>query len=49
MAIFRRVTCYLIPHDADAKATIATAKQMGVKVKMVTGDQIPIAKKLRRS
>jgi H+-transporting ATPase len=31
------------PRD-DAKATIATAMQMGVKVKMVTGDQIAIAK-----
>jgi H+-transporting ATPase len=31
------------PRD-DAKATIATAKQMGVKVKMVTGDALAIAK-----
>jgi len=31
------------PRD-DAKATIATAIQMGVKVKMVTGDAIAIAK-----
>jgi H+-transporting ATPase len=31
------------PRD-DAKATIATAKNMGVKVKMVTGDAIAIAK-----
>jgi len=31
------------PRD-DAKATIATAKTMGVKVKMVTGDAIAIAK-----
>ncbi len=30
------------PRD-DAKATIATARQMGVKVKMVTGDQLAIA------
>jgi H+-transporting ATPase len=30
----------------DAKTTIADAKQMGVKVKMVTGDQIPIAKEI---
>jgi H+-transporting ATPase len=30
------------PRD-DAKATIATAGQMGVKVKMVTGDQLAIA------
>ena len=31
------------PRD-DAKATIATARQMGVKVKMVTGDALAIAK-----
>jgi H+-transporting ATPase len=30
------------PRD-DAKATIATARQMGVEVKMVTGDQVAIA------
>ncbi len=30
------------PRD-DAKATIATARQMGVHVKMVTGDQVAIA------
>ena len=32
------------PPREDAKATIATATQMGVKVKMVTGDAIAIAK-----
>lgn len=31
------------PPREDAKATIATANQMGVKVKMVTGDQLAIA------
>jgi len=31
------------PRD-DAKATIATALQMGVKIKMVTGDALAIAK-----
>jgi len=31
------------PPRQDAKATIATAEQMGVKVKMVTGDQVAIA------
>jgi H+-transporting ATPase len=31
------------PPREDAKATIATAQQMGVKVKMVTGDQLAIA------
>ena len=32
------------PPREDAKATIATARQMGVKIKMVTGDQLAIAK-----
>jgi H+-transporting ATPase len=32
------------PPREDAKATIATAYQMGVKVKMVTGDQLAIAR-----
>ena len=32
------------PPREDAKSTIATATQMGVKVKMVTGDQMAIAK-----
>ena len=32
------------PPREDAKATIATATQMGVKIKMVTGDQLAIAK-----
>ncbi len=32
------------PPREDAKATIATAGQMGVKIKMVTGDQLAIAK-----
>ncbi len=32
------------PPRADAKATIATAISMGVKIKMVTGDAIAIAK-----
>ncbi|WP_322782504.1 plasma-membrane proton-efflux P-type ATPase [Synechococcus sp. CBW1107] len=31
------------PPREEAKATIATALQMGVKIKMVTGDQLPIA------
>ena len=33
------------PPREDAKATIATARQMGVNVKMVTGDQVAIAGK----
>jgi H+-transporting ATPase len=32
------------PPREDAKATVATARQMGVEVKMVTGDQLAIAK-----
>jgi H+-transporting ATPase len=32
------------PPRPDSKSTIATASQMGIKVKMVTGDQIAIAK-----
>jgi len=32
------------PPRVDAKATIATANQLGVKVKMVTGDALAIAK-----
>ena len=32
------------PPREDAKETIATATQMGVKIKMVTGDQLAIAK-----
>jgi len=40
------------PPRVDAKATIATARQMGVKVKMVTGDALAIERRprpLRRS
>jgi H+-transporting ATPase len=32
------------PPREEAKTTIATARQMGVKVKMVTGDQVAIAR-----
>jgi len=32
------------PPREDAKATVATARQMGVKIKMVTGDALAIAK-----
>ena len=32
------------PPREEAKATIATAREMGVKVKMVTGDQVAIAR-----
>jgi H+-transporting ATPase len=34
------------PPREDSKATIATARQMGVNVKMVTGDQLPIAREI---
>jgi len=34
------------PPRVDAKATIATALQMGVKIKMVTGDQLAIAREM---
>jgi H+-transporting ATPase len=36
------------PPREDAKATIATAQQMGVKVKMVTGDALAIAQETAR-
>ena len=36
------------PPREDSKATIATASQMGIRVKMVTGDQIAIAKEMAR-
>jgi H+-transporting ATPase len=37
------------PPRATAKATLASAKQMGVSVKMVTGDQVAIAKETARA
>ena len=36
------------PPRAQAKATIASAEQMGVKVKMVTGDQLAIAREMAK-
>jgi H+-transporting ATPase len=36
------------PPREDSKATIETARQMGVAVKMVTGDQIAIGKEIAR-
>jgi H+-transporting ATPase len=36
------------PPREDSKATLQTASQMGVKVKMVTGDQIAIARETSR-
>jgi len=37
------------PPREDAKVTIATALTMGVKIKMVTGDQIAIAKEMAKT
>jgi len=37
------------PPREDAKATIATARQMGVKFKMVTGDQLAIAQETAKT
>ncbi|MGD1031803.1 MAG: plasma-membrane proton-efflux P-type ATPase [Opitutaceae bacterium] len=34
------------PPREDSKATIATAREMGIRVKMVTGDQVAIAKEV---
>ena len=36
------------PPRADSKATLETARQMGINVKMVTGDQVAIAKEIAR-
>jgi H+-transporting ATPase len=36
------------PPREQAKATIASAEQMGVKVKMVTGDQVAIAREMAK-
>ena len=37
------------PPRADARATIATARQLGVAVKMVTGDQVAIAQETAKA
>jgi H+-transporting ATPase len=37
------------PPREDAKATIATAAKMGVKIKMVTGDALAIAREMAKS
>jgi H+-transporting ATPase len=36
------------PPREDSKATLETARQMGIRVKMVTGDQVAIAKEIAR-
>ena len=45
---FRGVLPLFDPPRADAQSTIATAGQMGVKVKMVTGDALAIARETAR-
>ncbi len=45
---FQGVLPLFDPPRDDAKATIATAEKMGVKVKMVTGDAIAIAKEMAK-
>ncbi len=37
------------PPRPDSKATIEAARSMGVRIKMVTGDQLPIAKETARA
>jgi H+-transporting ATPase len=37
------------PPREDAKTTIASARDMGVKIKMVTGDQVAIAKEIAKT
>ena len=37
------------PPREDAKATIATARQMGIKIKMVTGDALAIARETAKT
>ena len=36
------------PPREDSESTLQTARQMGIRVKMVTGDQVPIAKEIAR-
>jgi H+-transporting ATPase len=36
------------PPREDSKATIATAREMGVRVKMITGDQVAIGKEIAK-
>jgi H+-transporting ATPase len=45
---FQGVIPLFDPPREDSKATIKTAGEMGVKVKMVTGDQVIIAKEIAR-
>jgi H+-transporting ATPase len=43
-----KVTAWFDPPRDQARATIASARQMGVNVKMVTGDQVAIARETAR-
>jgi H+-transporting ATPase len=43
---FQGIIPFYDPLREDSKATIETAKEMGLKVKMVTGDQVAIAKEI---
>jgi H+-transporting ATPase len=45
---FQGVLPLFDPPRDDAKATVATAEKMGVRVKMVTGDAIAIAKEMAK-
>jgi magnesium-transporting ATPase (P-type) len=45
---FQGVLPLFDPPRDDAKATVATAEKMGVKVKMVTGDALAIAKEMAK-
>jgi H+-transporting ATPase len=46
--VFLGVIPLFDPPRDDAKSTIATAGQMGIKVKMLTGDNVAIAKEISR-
>jgi len=46
---FRGVLPLFDPPRDDAKETVATAEKMGVKVKMVTGDALAIAKEMAKT
>ncbi len=45
---FRGIIPLYDPLREDSKTTIETTKEMGLKVKMVTGDQVAIAKEIAR-
>ena len=45
---FQGIIPFSDPLREDSKATIGTAQKMGLKIKMVTGDQVAIAKEIGR-